>query len=217
MSRCKGFLITFEGIDGCGKTTAMQGAAKILEPKYQKYNYKIVTFRDPGTTKVAEQIRDILLNPDSKMSKWTEYFLYLAARTELVEEIKLHLEKGSIIFLDRYYDSTIAYQGFRNGVPLEIINEDNKRISQRVESDLTLLYKITPEIAMKRNLGNGKMNRIDRESLEKHKKVYEGYEWVAKKFEDRVRIIDASQTKKKVLEDTVKIIDEFLVNVLNIN
>jgi dTMP kinase len=206
----KGKLITFEGLDGCGKTTAMKGAAEALNPKYEN---KIITLRDPGTTKVSEEIRDILLNPKSKMSKWTEYYLYVAARSELIEEIKSYLSKGKIVFLDRFYDSTIAFQGFRSGIPLEVILEDNRRILQGVEPDLTLLYKVTPEIGMQRNVNNGKMNRIDRESLEMHKKVYEGYEWVAKRYKNRIYIVDAFKSKEEVLKSTVKIIDEFLVNI----
>lgn len=207
-----GILVSFEGLDGCGKTTAMKTAAAILNPKY---NNRIVTLRDPGTTKVAEKIRDIVLNPDLEMNKWTEYYLYVAARAELVKEIKLCLYEGKIIFLDRFLDSTFAFQGFRNNIPLKVIKEDNQRISCGIIPNLTLLYKISPEIAIERNKINGKMDRIDRESIEKHKKVYEGYEWVAKKFKDRVVIIDASQTREKVLEDSIKILDEFLVNVLN--
>ncbi|MCL6500916.1 MAG: dTMP kinase [Candidatus Pacearchaeota archaeon] len=201
----RGILITFEGIDGCGKTTAMHGAAEILSKEYKK----IVTFRDPGTTKVSEAIRNILLEPNLNMSVWTEYYLYVAARAELVKKIEPYLEQGAIVFLDRFYDSTIAYQGFRNGIPLQFILEDNKRIGCP-EPDLTLLYKLGPEVGMQRNISEGKQNRIDQESLDKHKKVYEGYEWVAKKFKNRVRIIDASQSKEKVLEETVMIIDEFL-------
>lgn len=207
-----GLLLTFEGLDGCGKTTAMNGAAGILG---QKYNNRIIALRDPGTTESAEKIRSVLLDSKDIKNKWTEYYLYVAARAELITEIKAHLEQGKIIFLDRFYDSTIAFQGFRKGIPREIIFEDNKRISEGIEPDLTLLYRINPEIAMQRNLSTGKMNRIDRESLEQHKKVYEGYEWVAKKFKDRVCTIDASKTKEEVLKDTVSIIDEFLANVLN--
>lgn len=201
----KGKLITFEGIDGCGKTTAMQEAAKILKEKYSK----IVTFRDPGTTKISEAIRDILLDPNLDMDVWAEYHLYIAARADLVRYLKKDLEEGAIVFLDRFYDSTIAYQGFRNGIPLQVVLEDNKRIGCP-EPNLTLLYKLDPEIGIKRNLGEGKMNRIDRENLEKHRKVYGGYEWIAKKFKHRVKIIDASQSKERVLEETVKIIENFL-------
>lgn len=208
----KRILITFEGLDGCGKTTAMNGAYEVLGPKY---NNRIVTMRDPGTTEIAEKIRTILLYSKEIRNKWTEYYLYLAARAELVKEIRSNLEQGKIIFLDRFFDSTFAFQGFRNGIPLEVISEDNRRISEGIVPDLTLLYKITPEIATARNKSNGKKSRIDIESIEQHRKVYEGYEWVAKKFHRRVRIIDASQSKEKVLMDTVKILDEFLANILN--
>ena len=212
MLNYKGVLVTFEGMDGSGKTTAMEGAAEILNKKYKN---KIVTMRDPGTTIVSEMIRNVLLNPGVKMNSWTEYYLYVAARSGLIDEIKPKIKKGKIIFLDRFYDSTIAFQSFRNKIPLKVILEDNKRILQGIEPNLTLLYKVNAEIGMSRNLSNGKGNRIDRECLELHKKVCEGYKWIAETYKDRVRVVDASRTKKQVLEESVRIIDEFLVNVLN--
>ena len=207
-----GLLMTGEGLDGCGKTTALEAAVEILN---RKYDNRIVMFRDPGTSKVAEAIRDVVLHPKFKMTKYTEYYLYIAARAELVEEIKPHLHEGKVVVLDRFFDSTYAFQGFRNGVPLEIIEEDNRRISQGITPDLTLLYKITPKIAMQRNKSDKKMNRIDRESEQQHWKVYNGYEWLERKFKDRIVVIDASQSIEKVRENTVMIMDEFLANVLN--
>ena len=209
----KGYLINPEGLDGAGKTTAIKGALEILKPKYGD---RMTYYRDPGSTEFAEKARWLLLESGLEISKEAEYYLYVSARADLVKrKIKPDMEQGKAVVVDRFYDSTFAFQGFRNGIPLKVIFEDNKRISYGIMPNLTLLYRLDPEIAMLRNLENGKMNRIDRESLEKHRKVYEGYEWVAKKFSSRVKIIDASQTKVKVLEDTVKILDEFLANVLN--
>ncbi|MGB9707788.1 MAG: dTMP kinase [Candidatus Pacearchaeota archaeon] len=213
MLKYKGYIITLEGLDGAGKTTAIDGALETLRPKYRDM---LTCYRDPGSTEFAEKVRWLLLDSGLNISKWAEYHLYVSARADLFEnKIKPDLKQGKVVIVDRFYDSTIVYQGFKNGIPLEVIFNDNKRILQGIKPNLTLLYRILPEIAMQRNASNGKMNRIDRESIEKHQKVYEGYEWIARKFGYRVKIIDALQSKEKVKEETIKILDEFLANVLN--
>lgn len=178
--------------------------------------YLIVLFRDPGTTEIGEKIREILLNPELELNKWTEFNLFLAARAQLVHEFLIPtLEKSKIVFLDRYYDSTIAYQGFRNGIPLETIINYNK-IMGAVEPDLTLLYKISVEEAQSRLRKNSSsLTRIDQEALELHKKVAEGYDFVAQNYKERVYVIDASRSLEEVTKETIKIIGGFLANVLN--
>lgn len=209
----KGYLITAEGLDGAGKTTAVMGAIETLK---LKYGNAVTYYKDPGSTEFAEKARWLLLESGLEMDKLAEYHLYVAARADLIQKkIKPDMEQGKAVIVDRFYDSTVAFQGFRNGIPLTVIFSDNKRISYGIKPNLTLLFRVSPEIAMQRNLDNGKMNRIDRESIEKHQRVFEGYEWIAKRFKNRVRIIDASQSKEKVLEETVRMLDEFLANVLN--
>ncbi|MEM4152911.1 MAG: dTMP kinase [Candidatus Pacearchaeota archaeon] len=210
----KGKLITFEGIDGCGKTTILNNIFNFFNKKYPD---RFLKARDPGTTELGEEIRRLLLYKN--MNKWAEFNLFLAARAQLIKEFLIpNLKKGKIIFLDRYYDSTIAYQGFRNNIPLKIIFDYNKKI-EAIEPDLTLLFDLPIKLAQKRILEDSKKHRkpttFDKESLERHRKVYEGYKWIAKNFENRVRVIDASKNIDEVTKEVKNIIDEFLAKILN--
>ncbi|MCX8194307.1 MAG: dTMP kinase [Candidatus Pacearchaeota archaeon] len=206
----KGKLITFEGVDGCGKTTVLN---KVFEFFNKKYPNRFLKARDPGTTEIGEKIRKLLLYKN--MNKWTEFNLFLAARAQLVNEFLIpNIKKGKIVLLDRFYDSTIAYQGFRNGVPLEMIVDYNKKIKV-IEPDLTLLFDLPLEEAQKRILSDKRnLTVFDKENIEQHKKVHKGYKWIAKKYKKRVNVIDASRSIEEVTKDAIKIISKHLRNVV---
>ena len=140
--------ITFEGIDGSGKSTQIEYLKKHLEGQGER----VEVFRDPGGPEISEKIRDILLNPEYDMDPVTELLLFSAARSQLVaENILPALEAGSVVILDRFYDSTTAYQGYgRASVPLEEIGRLNSIASHKRRPDLTIYMKISLNEAKKR-------------------------------------------------------------------
>jgi dTMP kinase len=195
----KGIIVSFEGIDGCGKTT--------LSRKFYNYlirkKYNAVILHEPGGTKIGEKIRKLLLKRDEKFSKYTELFLYLASRIELVEEkIKEYLNEGKIIILDRYIDSTFAYQGYGRKIPLKYI-EDLHRIfiGKEFFPDITFLIDEKPENLVE-ILKKKKIDRIEKESIEFQRKIREGYLKLAKRNK-RIKIIkreDLKRTFRKIVE-----------------
>jgi len=148
MRNYSGLLVSFEGIDKCGKSTQVELLKNLLSEK--DHPYKI--FREPGSTSISEQIRRILLSHESSnMGDLCETLLYSAARAQLVgEKIIPALKDGFCVILDRYYHSTTAYQGYGRGIPLELINKVNAAASQGYAPDITFILDISPEEASKR-------------------------------------------------------------------
>ncbi len=207
MSNYKGKLITFEGIDGCGKTTAMNYAFRHFNKKYPGLVIKI---RDPGTTYVGEKIRPILLY--EKLDPWAEFLLFEAVRAQLIKECIIpKLKEGKLIFLDRYIDSTIAYQGFGGKLSLDLVLE-HIRLKEKPKPDLTFLFDLPVEVALKRKKSK-KLTKFEKRSKREYQKILNGYKIIAKTFKERVYVIDASKSKKEVREEVIKVIDEFLANV----
>jgi len=195
----KGIIVSFEGIDGCGKTT--------LSRKFYNYlirkKYNAVILHEPGGTKIGEKIRKLLLKRDEKFSKYTELFLYLASRIELVEEkIKEYLNEGKIIILDRYIDSTFAYQGYGRKIPLKHIEYLHKIfIGKKFFPDITFLIDEKPENLIE-ILNNKKIDRIEKESIEFQRKIRDGYLKLAK-MNERIKVIkreDPERTFRKIVE-----------------
>lgn len=180
--------ITFEGIDGSGKSTQIRK----LKDRLETEGYEVEIFRDPGGTTVSEKIREILLSPESEIDPVTELLLFSAARSQLVSEHVLPLlKKGTIVILDRFYDSTTAYQGYgRKSVSLDEIEEVNKIASHLRAPDLTFYLKISLEQARERTHAKHK-DRMERADDEFYRKVVEGFNQIAA-GEDRIQIIDAT-------------------------
>jgi dTMP kinase len=202
----KGIIVSFEGIDGCGKTTLSQKFYNYLIKK--KYN--AVLLHEPGGTKIGEEIRKLLLKRDEKLNRYTELFLYIASRIELIEKkIKKYLKEGKIVVLDRYIDSTFAYQGYGRKIPLKYI-KDLHRIFMDKEffPDITFLIDEKPENLVK-ILNNKKIDRIEKESIEFQRKIREGYLKLAGKNK-RIKVI-----KRGTLENTFKNILEIWEDFLN--
>ena len=190
MKKC--IIVSFEGIDGCGKTTQSKKFFNYLKNK----GIDAVLLREPGGTEAGEKIREILLDKNINISKWTELFLYLASRAQLISEvIKKYEEKKIVIIFDRYYDSTIAYQGYGRGLPISMINNIQKKIIKNFKPDITFLIDEDVEKLFK-NLKE--KDRIERESIEFQKRVREGYLNLAKK-EKRIKVI-----KRSSIEETFK-------------
>jgi dTMP kinase len=198
----KGFFVTFEGIEGSGKTTQINLFANFLE----KNNYDYLITREPGGTFIGDQIRAILLNPKNiKMDPITEIFLYTASRVQhLAELIKPALAAGKIVVCDRFIDSTLAYQGYGRGISINFIEELNRLILDGVEPDLTFLLDIPPEIGVPRARMvkndscslNG--DRIERENMDFHQRVRMGYLRIAAENPERIKIINGNRPADEI-------------------
>lgn len=206
----KGYLITFEGGEGAGKTTVLQALAKWL----QREGYDIVTTREPGGIKIAEKIRDIILDKaHTTMDAYTEALLYAAARRQhLVEKVIPALQEGKIVLCDRFIDSSLAYQGYARNLGVDHVLAINKFAVQNCMPHLTVYLKIEPKKGLKRITANKnrKTNRLDDESLSFHQKVYEGYEYLVKRYPERIQTIDADQSFNDVLEQSLQVVTTFL-------
>ncbi|RKY35841.1 MAG: dTMP kinase [Candidatus Omnitrophota bacterium] len=197
----RAFLISFEGIEGTGKSTQ----CKYLEQYLKDKRVKTAVFREPGTSVVGEAIRNILLHSKTQLTHFCEAMLFIAARAQLVEEqIKSNLYKKDIIILDRYIDATMAYQGYGDGVELELIEQLNKRAVNNLMPDLTILLDISPEIGLKRCIGN---DRFEERELIFHQKVRQGYLKLAKNNSKRIQIVSAAQDIQAVRSALINIVN----------
>ena len=184
--------ITLEGPDGSGKTKQIQPLANFLKEK----GFTVFTAREPGGTAIGDQVRYILMNLDNtSMRPRTETLLFCAARAQLVEEvIRPHLEKGEVVVLDRYADSTMAYQGYGHQNDLALIKNLLDFATGGLKPDLTLLLDVDPEVGLRRRqVGGGEWNRLDAYQLQYHQRVRQGYLKMAAADPNRWRVIDASQ------------------------
>ena len=188
----RGIFITFEGIEGSGKTTQSERLATAL-------GSDIVLTREPGGTHISEQIRDIFLTSDGIMPM-TELLLIAAARTQHVNElIRPALDAKRTVICDRFIDATVAYQGYRGGIDLAFIHQLNYTATDGLTPDITFVLDLSPEIGLSRQQQGGvHRDRLDRESLESHRKVREGYLSVAKANPHRIKLIDATQSPDAV-------------------
>ncbi|EOA07215.1 Thymidylate kinase [Mycoplasma yeatsii 13926] len=200
--------ITFEGIDGSGKTTAILKAKEELEKK----GYKVLVTREPGGERIAEQLRQIILdNKNESMHSWTEALLFIAARKEHLEKvIKPALEKGMIVISDRFMDSTSAYQGNARNIGVENVDHIQAIILGECKPDLTLFFDIKPEVAEKRMNIRGEeiKNRLDKEKMDFKEKVYQGYKTLIKNNPERIKQVDASKSIEEVSDQVLKLILE---------
>lgn len=187
-----GLFITFEGVEGCGKTTQITLLKEFLEHK----GHTVVATREPGGTPIAEKIRHILLNADhDEMAHETELLLYAAARAQhVVEKIKPALEKGHIVICDRYYDSTTAYQGAGRSIDREKLNWLHAYATVGCIPDITFLIDLPVNIGLKRVIARAEADRLERETIDFHQRVRDGFLAIAKAEPNRVTIIDGTQS-----------------------
>jgi dTMP kinase len=200
-------LISFEGIDGCGKSTQIDLLKKYLDSK----NLAYFVFREPGGTEISEKIRSLLLHDSEEMDSVTELLLFSAARSQLIiEKVKPLLLRNEIVILDRYYDSTTAYQGYGRGtVPLDSIHTLNRLASHATVPDITFYLKIDPELAQKRTAELSK-DRMESAGIEFFRSVSDGYDELAKR-ETRFIIIEASKKVEDIHSDIIKHLDFQLI------
>ncbi len=189
-------LISFEGIDGCGKTTQIE----LLRERLNREKLPAEVLREPGGTDLSETIRGILLNPDIMMNPVTELLLFSAARSELVtQKVRPLLEQNVIVILDRFYDSTVAYQGFgRGSLPIDAINQMNHVAAHGLVPDLTFYLDIGLSEASERRK-DMEEDRIERAGQSFYERVREGFNYLADNNERFVRI-NAAQAPEQIHE-----------------
>ncbi|MDP3041606.1 MAG: dTMP kinase [Candidatus Omnitrophota bacterium] len=188
----KSKFITFEGSEGCGKSTQSEMLFNYLKAR----GAKVIYLREPGGVRLSEMIRTILLDPKSRISAQAETLLYMAARAQVVEEIiKPALEAKKIVICDRFLDSTIAYQGFGLGVDIKLIKFLSNFATQGIKPDLTILLDLPVKSGLKHR--QNCRDRIEQRCLSYHEKVRKGYLLLAKEEPQRIKVV-------KVLEDKFK-------------
>jgi dTMP kinase len=196
-----GIFITFEGIEGSGKSTQLQLTSEWLT----LHNHPHVVTREPGDHSIGNDIRRILLSETTaNLHPFAEALLYLADRFQHINEvIRPQLEAGKIVMCDRYHDSTVAYQGYARGIPLEWIRNIWAGSGQALIPDVTVLLDLDPEVGLKRSMEKLRArgldeSRFEQESLEFHTRVREGFLEIAKQDPKRFRIVDASLQPEKI-------------------
>lgn len=205
-----GYLISFEGGEGSGKSTVL----KLLSESLSEKGYNVVCTREPGGIEIAEQIRNVILDKKNvKMDGKTEALLYAAARRQhLVEKVIPELEKGSIVLCDRYIDSSLTYQGYARGLGMEEVFSINQFAIDGYMPDLTLYLDVSPKVGLSRiQKDDGReVNRLDLESLEFHEKVREGYYKLLKQYPERIKLINAENDIETVFNDVINEVIKFI-------
>ena len=208
----RGFFITFEGIEGSGKSSQCQRLAANLQAK----GYWVLETREPGGTPFAEHIRGLLLNT-GRNSSWEsltpegEAFLILASRSQhVVHVIAPALKKGAVVLCDRFFDSTLAYQGYGRGLDLTALQNLNQFATQGLTPDLTFLFDLPVDQGLARRRRALHQNRLDREKEKFHVRVRKGFMAVAKELPHRIIIIDAGDTIDTIAEQVAKRVQPFL-------
>jgi dTMP kinase len=201
----KGRFITFEGSEGCGKSTQ----SKLLYRYLKNKGYRVVYIREPGGTKISEKIRKVLLDPANHISSICEVLLYMAARAQVVSEIiQPALDKGKIVICDRFLDSTIAYQGYGLGMDIKFIRHTGNVATRGIHPDLTLLMDL-PVIEGLKHRKYSK-DRIERRSLIYHSRVRKGYLKLASLEPKRIKVVKVDKDKNKTQDEIRKLVDRFL-------
>ena len=205
--------ITFEGGDGSGKTTQL----KALESYLTEHGKPCIATREPGGTSLGNLIRQVLLEVGKQpITSSTELFLYLADRAQHIHEVIIPaIEQGKVILCDRHTDSTLAYQGYGRGIDLRLLRSLNDIASQGIKPDLTFLFDCPVEIGLPRTLRRqfqattraGREDRFEREKVEFHKRVREGFLELARAEPYRFRIIDAARSVEEIAHEVKNIID----------
>tara|TARA_B100001057_G_scaffold436859_1_gene468251 strand:- start:142 stop:753 length:612 start_codon:yes stop_codon:yes gene_type:complete len=198
-------IIVFEGIEGSGKSYHISKISRYLSKK--KIDY--ITIREPGGSKNAEKIRKLILNKKSKFNKNTDLLLYLAARSENLSLLKRYYKK-KVILIDRFVDSTIAYQHYGFGVDLSLIKFINKQLLKHIVVDFTFLNKVSTKNMIKRLKKRKSLNRYDKFKKNFYEKVQNGFLKLARKNKKKYLIIDSNKDKAENETLIIKKIDKIL-------
>lgn len=208
----KGRFITFEGLDGSGKTTVIRNVISHFNqfPKTGSFMYS----REPGGNQIAEAIRKVILNEKFvNMDARTEVLLFAAARRQhLVENVLPALDEGKIVMSDRFVDSSLVYQGAGRKVGMDAVKQINQFATNGLTPELTIYFEIDPQVGLQRIQKNrqDEVNRLDKDQLEFYQRVHQGYLQLAHDDPQRIKVVDASQSIEKVTNDVLLILDQFL-------
>lgn len=200
----KGLFISFESLDGAGKSTHI----KLLENNLKARDIPYIVTKEPGGTLIGDKIRQLLLDPENKnMSAMTEILLYTASRAQHVEEVIIPaLDEGKVVICDRYIDSSLAYQGYGLELGESLIKTINECATHGIFPDITFYLKLSPEDSLRRKLNMSnrgiQLDRIEQRKLNFHTKVYDGFEILSKEYSDRYFTINATldrETNRQII------------------
>ena len=187
-----GLLISFEGLDGSGKSTQAQRLAQRL----RELGYRVALFREPGATPLSESIRQLLLESTLEITPMAEMLLFNAARAQLVHTaLRPALESGAIVLCDRFDDSTTAYQGYGRGLPLELVLQCNRIATGGLKPAVTFFLDIPVQLALRRSQG---VDRLEQAGIDFFERVRSGYWEIARREPERVICIDATRPPEDV-------------------
>ena len=198
--------ITFEGIDGCGKTTQLNKVAEFLKSQGRE----VLTLREPGGTEISEKIRELLLQSKKEMHSMTELLLFEAARAELIDKvIRPASKEGKIILCDRFYDSTLAYQGFGREMNTDDIRLLNRLATVGIKPDLTFYFQVSLDVSKQRS-SNRNLDRMESAGDDFFLRVIEGFNRLAADEPERVIKIDASREINDVSDNVIRELKKIL-------
>jgi dTMP kinase len=207
------FFVSFEGIDGCGKTTQI----RLLEAYLTSQGFQVMVTREPGGTEISESIRQILLHSkNTQLLPMSELLLYYASRHQnLFQKIIPALESGCWVLSDRYADASTAYQGHGRGIDLSLIDYLNQTVIGRRMPDLTILIDIDPVTGLIRAIDRNTQahldeGRFEKESLEFFQRVRQGYLNIAETDPQRVRVLDGNRNIELIQSDIVELVDSLI-------
>ncbi|NLL70498.1 MAG: dTMP kinase [Epulopiscium sp.] len=201
-----GWFITMEGPDGSGKTTQIQ----LLKQELQKQGYEVLVTREPGGTSIGEQIRKVILDVNNvAMDPMTEAILYAAARAQHVKElIQPALEQNKIVLCDRFLDSSIAYQGVARGLGMDMVEGLNHYATGGLNPDITFFIDMDPVMGLQRKKNQAQLDRLEKETLDFHQKVYKGYLALWKKYPDRIHRISGDDQVESIHQQIMSKVKE---------
>lgn len=205
----RGLFITFEGTEGCGKSSQLDRLSRHLTRR----GHPIVKTREPGGTVLGEQIRKVLLNVKNHgLDPRAELFLYLASRAQHLREVICPaLKKGRIVLCDRFSDATLAYQGFGRQLDMKAVRIAVDDAAGGLQPDVTLLLDLDVQLGLARVKNRGKSNRLDREHRAFHERVRCGYLWLAKTQGRRIYVVDASRGIDAVAQDIRRVVEPYVI------
>lgn len=197
----KGLFITFEGGDGCGKTTQI----KLLDEYLRNKGYKTLLTREPGAKGLGIKLREILLNYDGEVSPTCESFLFLADRAQHIDcIIKPALKEGTIVLCDRHIDSTVAYQGYGRGLDIEQIRHLNNIATNGIKPDITIVLDV--DVKTSQNRVGTEKDRMESAGIEFFERVRNGFLEIAKQEPERVKVVDSTQTITEIHKEILELI-----------
>jgi dTMP kinase len=206
--RPKGRFITFEGVEGSGKTTQISTSAERL----RRLGWVVLETREPGGTAVGEQIRDVMLHRDNpQVTALAEAFLVMAARAQHVEEVvRPALAAGVVVLCDRFVDSTLAYQGYGRGLDIQALRRLNRLATAGLTPHMTIVLDVPVTVGLRRRRAHREVNRLDMESIAFHERVRKGFLQLARQEPRRMKVVKASGTQERISNAVTHLIEPLL-------